>query len=83
MAPIARSPKELGNIIQRARKQRGMSQTQLANLAGLRQEMVSKIERGYEGTGLSFIYTLFAALDLEMVIEERSRSAAPSIEEIF
>jgi HTH-type transcriptional regulator / antitoxin HipB len=83
MAPIARSPKQLGNVIQRARKQRGMSQTQLAHLAGLRQEMVSKIEQGQEGTGLSSIYALFTALDLEMVIEQRSRSAVPSIEEIF
>lgn len=83
MPPIARSPKQLGNIIQRARKRRGMSQTQLAQLAGLRQEMVSKIERGHEGTGLSSIYALFAALDLEIVVEQRSRSAVPSIEDIF
>ena len=83
MAPIARSPTQLGHVIQRARKQQGMSQTQLANLAGLRQEMVSKIEQGHEGTGLSSIFALFAALDLEMVIEQRSRSAVPSIEDIF
>ena len=46
MPNIARSPKQLGAALQRARKQKGMSQTELARLAGLRQELVSKIETG-------------------------------------
>lgn len=83
MPNIARSPKQLGAAIQRARKQKGMSQTELARLAGLRQELVSKIETGQEGTRLSSIYALFAALDLEMVIDQRSGKSVPDIEEIF
>lgn len=83
MHHIARSPKQLGSVIQRVRKQRGMSQTELAHLAGLRQEMVSKIETGQDGTRLSSIYALFAALDLEMAIDQRSRSSAQDIEDIF
>jgi len=83
MSYLARSPKQLGSVVQRVRKQRGMSQTELARLAGLRQEMVSKIETGQEGTRLSSIYALFAALDLEMAIDRRSRSSAKDIEDIF
>ncbi len=83
MAHIARSSKQLGAAIQRARKQKGMSQTELARLAGLRQELVSKIETGQEGTRLSSIYALFAALDLEMVIDQRSGKSVPDIEDIF
>ncbi|MFK4792183.1 helix-turn-helix domain-containing protein [Sphingobium sp. ZW T5_29] len=83
MAPIARSPKQLGAVVQRVRKQRGLSQTELAHLAGLRQELISKIETGQEGTRLSSIYALFAALDLEMVIDQRSNKPAPDIEDIF
>ncbi|EXS69549.1 MULTISPECIES: helix-turn-helix domain-containing protein [unclassified Sphingobium] len=83
MAHIARSSRQLGAAIQRARKQKGMSQTELAGLAGLRQELVSKIETGQEGTRLSSIYALFAALDLEMVIDQRSGKSAPDIEDIF
>ncbi|MCJ8158730.1 helix-turn-helix domain-containing protein [Sphingomonas sp. LaA6.9] len=83
MHHIARSPKQLGSVIQRVRKQRGMSQTDLAHLAGLRQEMVSKIETGQDGTRLSSIYALFAALNLEMTIDHRSRSSAQDIEDIF
>lgn len=83
MAHIARSPKQLGAAIKRARKQKGMSQTELAGLAGLRQELISKIETGQEGTRLSSIYALFAALDLEMVVDQRSGKSAPDIEDIF
>ena len=83
MPNIARSPKQLGAAIQRARKQKGMSQTALARLAGLRQELVSKIETGQEGTRLYSIYALFAALDLEMVIDQRSSKSVPDIEDIF
>ncbi|MEV4932574.1 MULTISPECIES: helix-turn-helix domain-containing protein [unclassified Sphingobium] len=83
MAHIARSPKQLGAAIQRVRKQKGMSQTELARLAGLRQELVSKIETGQEGTRLSSIYALFAALGLEMVIDQRSGKSVPDIEDIF
>jgi HTH-type transcriptional regulator / antitoxin HipB len=53
MPQIARSPKQLGNIIQRARKQRGLTQIELAQISGLRQEMISRIETGHEGTKLS------------------------------
>ncbi len=83
MSHIARSPLQLGTIIQRTRKQRGLTQTALANLAGLRQELISKIETGHEGTKLSSIYALFAALDLELVVDARSGRPAQNIEDIF
>jgi HTH-type transcriptional regulator / antitoxin HipB len=83
MSHIARSPKQLGTIIQRTRKQRGLTQTELANLAGLRQEMISKIETGHEGTKLSSIYALFAALDLELVVDTRSGKPTQTIADIF
>lgn len=83
MSQIARSPRQIGNLIQRARKQRGLTQTELANLAGLRQEMVSKIETGHDSTRLSALYSLFAALDLDMLVEHRSSRPAKDIEDIF
>lgn len=82
MADIARSPKQLGNIIHRARKQRGMTQTELANRTGLRQALISEIETGHDGTKMSTIYTLFAALDLELMVGTRSGSTK-NIEDIF
>ena len=83
MSQIARSPRQIGNLIQRARKQRGLTQTELANLAGLRQEMVSKIETGHDSTRLSALSSLFAALDLDMLVEHRSSRPGKDIEDIF
>lgn len=83
MSLIARSPKQLGNIIQRTRKQRGLTQTDLANLSGLRQEKISKIESGQDGAKLSTIFALLAALNLEIAIEPRSGKAAKGIGDIF
>jgi len=83
MSQTARSPKQMGNLIQRARKQRGLTQTDLANLAGLRQELISRIEGGHEGTKLSSIYALFAALDLELMVDTRHGKPAKNIEDIF
>ena len=83
MSRIARSSKQLGNVIQRMRRQLGLTQTQLANLAGLRQEKVSIIESGQDGAKLSTIFALLAALNLEITIGERSGKNAKDIEDIF
>jgi HTH-type transcriptional regulator/antitoxin HipB len=83
MSLIVRSPKQLGNIIRRTRRQHSMTQTQLAGLTGLRQELISKIETGHEGTKLSTVFVLFGALGLEIVVEMRTTGALKGIEDIF
>jgi HTH-type transcriptional regulator/antitoxin HipB len=84
MSPaIARSPQQVGRIIQRFRHDRGLNQTQLAQLAGLRQEMISKIETGQKGVKLSTLCDLLAALDLEIAIAPRTKSSPADIEDIF
>ncbi len=76
-------PKQLGNVIQRARKQRGLTQTELTQISGLRQEMISRIEIGHQGTKLSSLYAVFAALDLDLLVDIRSGEATKEVEEIF
>lgn len=83
MTALARSSKQLGALIQRYRKARGLSQTELADLGGLRQEMVSKIESGQPGSRIASIYALLAALDLEMIVAPRTRSSSADIADIF
>ena len=83
MSHVVRSPEQLGTLIRRARRQRGMTQANLAGLTGLRQELVSRIETGHEGTKLSSIYALFAALNLELIVDDRNAKAAKDIEDIF
>ncbi|MBU6166774.1 MAG: helix-turn-helix domain-containing protein [Alphaproteobacteria bacterium] len=72
MPTLIRSARQLGNLIQRTRRQRGLNQSQLADLAGLRQEMVSAIERGHDGTKLATLHALLAALDLDLLVDQRN-----------
>ncbi|WP_409514376.1 helix-turn-helix domain-containing protein [Brevundimonas sp.] len=83
MDGFARSPRQLGVLIRHHRKARGLSQTQLADLAGLRQEMVSKIESGASGSRIAAICNLMAALDLDITLTPRTRRSPADIADIF
>jgi HTH-type transcriptional regulator/antitoxin HipB len=80
---IARSSGQVGRLIQRFRLEQGLTQTQLAQLAGQRQEMISKIETGQGGVKLSTLFDVLAALGLEITLEPRSQSSTADIEDIF
>jgi len=80
---IARSSHQVGRLIQRFRQEKGLNQTQLAQLAGQRQEMISKIETGQSGVKLTTLFDVLAALALEMTLESRSQSSSADIEDIF
>lgn len=73
MAELARSPEQLGNTIRRARKKRGMNQSELGEKAGLRQETISLIENGHPAAKLETILAVLAALDLELRTNERTK----------
>ncbi len=83
MTDLARTPKQLGNLVRRARKKRGLSQTQLGDAAGLRQETISLIETGNPAAKLETILAVLAALDLEVRIVPRSKLTSRDIEDIF
>jgi HTH-type transcriptional regulator/antitoxin HipB len=83
MADVARNPKQIGNLVRRARKHRKWSQTQLGERAGLRQETISLIESGNPATRVDTILTVLAALDLEFQIGPRSKGQVAEIEDIF
>jgi HTH-type transcriptional regulator/antitoxin HipB len=83
MADLARTPNQIGNLIRRARKKRGLSQSQLGELAGLRQETISLIETGNPAAKLETILSVLSALDLEFRIVPRSKGSAAELEDIF
>ncbi|MEN8659401.1 MAG: helix-turn-helix domain-containing protein [Marivita sp.] len=83
MNNLARTPRQIGTIIQRARKKRDWTQMQLAERAGLRQATISVIESGEKPAKLESIFAVLAALDLELRIGERSKGHARDIEELF
>ena len=82
MADLARTPNQIGNLIRRARKKRGLSQSQLGELAGLRQETISLIETGNPAAKLETILAVLTALDLEFRIVPRSKGTAAELEDI-
>ena len=83
MGDLARNPRQIGNLIRRARKKQGFSQTQLGQRAGLRQETISLIETGNPAATMETILSVLAALDLEFQVAPRSKGRAAAIEEIF
>lgn len=83
MANVARNPKQIGNLIRRARKHRKWGQTQLGERAGLRQETISLIEAGNPASRIDTLLAVLAALDLEFRIGPRSKVQAAAIEDIF
>lgn len=82
MNQIARTVKQVGVAIRRRRRSLGWSQGDLGSEAGLRQATISALENGNPGTRLSTLVNVMATLELEAVIQERSK-APKSIEELF
>lgn len=82
MSNLARTPRQLGTLIRRARKKLGLSQVQLGERAGLRQETISLIERGNPATRIDTLLSVLAILDLDLRLAPRAKSAQ-DIEEIF
>lgn len=83
MSELARTPRQIGAAIQRARKKHGWTQAQLAERAGLRQATISVIERGETPAKLNSILAVLAALDLELRIGARSKGDGSDIEALF
>lgn len=83
MTELARNPKQIGTIIQRARKKRGWNQTQLGEKAGLRQETISLVETGNPAAKIETILAVLAALGLELRIAPRSTQSPSDMEDIF
>jgi HTH-type transcriptional regulator/antitoxin HipB len=83
MDHIARTPKQLGEIFRRRRKEMGLTQVGLSQLIGLRQSTISMLENSTAGTRIATLYNSMAALDLELVIRPRTKSSAQEIETLF
>jgi len=82
METLARTPGQIGTALRRARKSKGLTQTEVRSLSGLRIATISSVENGEEGTQLKTILAIMMALGLEFRIGER-RKDQPDIEDIF
>lgn len=68
-----RSPDQLGVFIKRYRKQKNLSQAELAEKSGLRQATISQIENGHGTTEIATIFTLLAALEVDLLAQPREK----------
>ena len=82
MTYLARTPRQIGTLVRRARKKKGISQTELADKVGTRQATVLMIETGNSAVKLATLLAVLAALDLELRIAPRSQGVA-EVEDIF
>src|SRR3954468_24596594 len=57
----------IGNLIRDARKHRGLTQHQLAELLGTSQSAVNRIEKGHQNLSLDMLARIGSALDSEIV----------------
>ncbi|WP_166138457.1 helix-turn-helix domain-containing protein [Nocardioides ochotonae] len=57
----------IGNLIRDARKHRGLTQTQLAELLATSQSAINRIEKGHQNLSLEMLARIGAALDSEIV----------------
>lgn len=80
---IARTEKQIGAILRRARKQAGLSQSALGEGVHMRQGTVSRMEAGEPAVQLRTVMAALAALDLELVIRPRTKGSAAEIEDLF
>jgi HTH-type transcriptional regulator/antitoxin HipB len=80
---IARTEKQLGAILRRARKQAGLSQSTLGEQIHLRQGTVSRLEAGEPAVQLRTLMEALSALNLEVVVRPRTRGSAAEIEDLF
>ena len=83
MDNIARTLKQLGAAVRRNRKQYGLTQAALGGLINKRQATISNLESAESGTTLETLFAVLAALDLELVIRERTKGGATSLGDLF
>ena len=83
MDQLARTTKDLGNVLRQARKAKNLTQADLAARAGVWQRTVSNIETSASGAKVDTIFDLLAALGLELHIVPRSKITPSDLEDIF
>ena len=82
MEQIARTSRQIGAALRRRRRGMNLRQGDVGSRTGLRQATISALENGEAGTQIRTLIRVLAALDLELVVRERSNAGA-EIEDLF
>jgi HTH-type transcriptional regulator/antitoxin HipB len=83
MSELVRSPKQLGVALRRSRRAQALTQADLASRAGVRQGTISQVENGLETVKFSTVMDILRALDLEIVVRQRTKGSHSDIESLF
>jgi HTH-type transcriptional regulator/antitoxin HipB len=83
MDQIARTPKQLGAIVQRQRRKLRHTQNSLGAKIKHRQATISRLEAGEAAIGLDTLLDVLSALQLELVVRPRTKGSAEDIEALF
>ena len=74
------TPHQLGQILRTARRAKGLSQAQAASRVGLSQSRLSAMELDPNSITSEQLFALLAMYGLELTVQTRPESAAPSQE---
>jgi len=83
MEQLGRTARQLGAIVRRQRRRRGLSQGELGSKIQFRQATISSLEAGESRTQLRTLLDVLAALDLEIVVRPRTKGSTAEIESLF
>lgn len=71
MKQIVQSPEALGHFLQRVRKAKKLTQQEAGTHFRIDQTTISSIEQGAPGTRITTLFRLLAALDLELIVQDK------------
>ena len=83
MKQSARTAKQIGAIVRRARRNAKLTQAELGSRIGLRQATISRLEKGQNETKLSTLLDVLTALGLEIIVDRRGRTSNQDLEDLF
>ena len=74
-SPFLTSPANVGRLIRDARKQRGLTQAELADLLGTSQGAIGRIESGNQNLSLETINRIADALESQLIVPSTERGS--------
>ena len=83
MEQITRTPRQLGTLLRRRRRELGLTQEAMASRIHLRQATVSALENSAADSRLATLFDMLSVLDLELLVRPRSKGLARDVEELF
>ena len=75
---VARTPRQLGQLLKACRKQRNLTQNDVGTRVGVRQAQISDIENHGADITVATLYRLLSALGLELALRDLPPPGTPT-----